>query len=163
MGWVELGNPREANEELMQIAPGLQVHPDVLEIRWEICALAKEWDACVHIASAIVELAPNRPSGWIGRAYSLRRVEGGGLVAAFMTLLLVADEFPAEPMIPFALSCYTCQMGRLEDARAWLHRAFAVASMMGTKKRLKHMALEEPDLQPLWRKIPKRGRQLRPE
>ena len=69
---------------------------------------------------------------------------------------LVADEFPAEPMIPFSLSCYTCQMGRLKDARAWLHRAFAVASMTGNKKRFKHMALEEPDLKPLWRKVPKR-------
>lgn len=36
MGWLELGNHREANEELKQIAPVLQVHPDVLEIRWEI-------------------------------------------------------------------------------------------------------------------------------
>ena len=156
MGWLELGNPREASEEFKQIAPALQVHPDVLEIRWEICAMAKEWDACVDIAGAIVELAPDRPFGWIGRAYSLRRVEGGGLMAAFVTLLPVADEFPAEPMIPFCLSCYTCQLGRLEDARAWLQRAFAVASLTGAKKRLQHMALEEPDLEPLRRKTAKR-------
>jgi len=48
MGWLELGNHREANEEFKQIAPALQVHPDVLEIRWEICAMAKEWDVCVR-------------------------------------------------------------------------------------------------------------------
>jgi len=65
-------------------------------------------------------------------------------------------------MIPFGLSCYTCQMGRLEDAHAWLHRAFAVASTTGTKNHLKHMALEEPDLKPLWRKIPKRRAFPRP-
>ena len=161
MGWLELGNPCEANEEFKQIVPQLQVHPDVLEIRWEICAMAKDWDVCVDIASAIVELAPERPFGWIGRAYSLRRAEGGGLMAAFMTLLPVADEFPAEPMIPFSLSCYTCQMGRLNDARGWLDRAFAVASMTGNKKRFKHMALEEPDLEPLWQEVPKRGSFLR--
>jgi len=162
MGWLELGNHSEANEEVKQIAPALQIHPDVLEIRWEICAMAKEWDVCVDIASTIVELAPERPFGWIGRAYSLRRVEGGGLMAAFMTLLLVADEFPADPMIPFSLSCYTYQLGRLDDARAWLHRAFAVASMTGNKKRFKHMAMEEPDLEPLWRKFPKRCAFSRP-
>jgi hypothetical protein len=77
-------------------------------------------------------------------------------MAAFMTLLPVADEFPAEPMIPFSLSCYTCQLGRLNDARAWLQRAFAVASLTGAKKRFKHMALEEPDLQPLWQRTSKR-------
>jgi hypothetical protein len=162
MGWLELGNHWEANEEYKLIASPLQVHPDVLEIRWEICAMAKEWDVCVDIAGAIVELAPDRPFGWIGRAYSLRRVEGGGLMAAFMTLLPVAYEFPAEPMIPFSLSCYTCQMGRLNDARGWLHRAFEVASMTGNKKRLKHMALEEPDLEPLRQKVPKRGAFPRP-
>jgi len=47
-GWLELGNHSEANEEFKQIAPMLQVHPDVLEIRWEICAMAKEWDVCVR-------------------------------------------------------------------------------------------------------------------
>ena len=154
MGWLELGNHWEANEELQQIAPALQIHPDVLEIRWEICAMAEEWDVCMNIASAIVELAPDRPFGWIGRAHALRRVEGGSLMAAFMTLLPVADEFPGEPMIPFSLSCYTCQMGRLDDARAWLHRAFAVASLTGTQRHLKHMAREEPDLEPLRRKTP---------
>ena len=157
MGWLELGNDVEANEEFQRIAPALQVHPDVLEIRWEISAMAKEWESCVDIASIIVELAPDRPFGWIGRAYSLRRVEGGGSMSAFMTLLPVVYEFPAEPMIPFGLSCYTCQMGRLEDARAWLHRALAVANVLGSKKRLKQMALEEPDLEPLWRNRPKRS------
>jgi hypothetical protein len=157
MGWLELGNHAEATEEFQQIAPALQVHPDVLEIRWQICAMAMDWESCVDIASVIVELAPERPFGWIGRAYSLRRVEGGGSMAAFMTLFPVVYEFPAEPMIPFGLSCYTCQMGRLEDARAWLHRALAVASVTGTKKRLKQMALEEPDLEPLRRNSPKRS------
>ena len=155
MGWLELGNHWEAYEEFKRIAPTLQVHPDALEVRWEICAMAKEWDVCVDIAGAIVELAPDRPFGWIGRAYSLRRVVGGGSMVAFMALLPVAHEFPAEPMIPFGLSCYTCQMGRLDDARVWLHRAFAVASVTGNKKRLKLMAQEEPDLEPLWWKTPK--------
>jgi len=36
------------SEEFKQIAPMLQAHPDVLEIRWEICAMAKEWDVCVR-------------------------------------------------------------------------------------------------------------------
>ena len=37
-GWLELGNQPEANEELEKIAPELRVHPDVLEIRWQIYA-----------------------------------------------------------------------------------------------------------------------------
>ena len=37
-GWLELGNPTEAEEELKQLAPGFRAHPEVLKLRWEICA-----------------------------------------------------------------------------------------------------------------------------
>jgi hypothetical protein len=33
-GWLELGNWREANEELENITPALRAHPDVLAVRW---------------------------------------------------------------------------------------------------------------------------------
>ena len=55
-GWLELGSPIEANEELEQIAPQLRAHPDVLEIRWQIYAKEKKWEACVDVAAAIVQL-----------------------------------------------------------------------------------------------------------
>ena len=153
VGWLMLGNPDEAEEELGNITPGLRLHPDVLEVRWQICAQEEKWKACVDIASAIIMLASDRPSAWIHHAYALRRVRSGGLQAAFDALYPAARKFPCEPLIPFNLSCYTCQMGLLEDACDWLRRAFAVATKTGAKKRLKHMALDEPDLEPLWRKI----------
>jgi hypothetical protein len=46
-GWLELGNHIEADKELDRITPQLRVHPDVLDIRWQIDARAKKWDACV--------------------------------------------------------------------------------------------------------------------
>src|SRR6058998_1823275 len=86
-GWLLLGNDLEATEDLERINPQLHTHPDVLEVRWQICA------------RAIVEIDPNRASGWIGWAYAIRQVTGGGLQAAFDILLSVAEKFPAEPMI----------------------------------------------------------------
>jgi hypothetical protein len=59
-GWLELGNPHEANKELEKIAPGLRVHPDVLEMRWQIYAAAERWDACLDLAVAVVKLDPRR-------------------------------------------------------------------------------------------------------
>ena len=35
-GWLVLGNHVEPNEELENITPQFRVHPDVLEIRWQI-------------------------------------------------------------------------------------------------------------------------------
>src|ERR1043166_9428290 len=38
VGWLELGNPAEAGEEIARISPAALEHPDVLEVRWQICA-----------------------------------------------------------------------------------------------------------------------------
>jgi tetratricopeptide (TPR) repeat protein len=153
LGWLDLGNDLEATRDLERISAELRVHPDVLEVRWQICARAKKWDACVVIARAIRRLDPNRYSGWLDLAYSLRRAAHAGLPAAWDALLPAAEKFPDEPLISFNLSCYACQLGRLEDACHWLRRAFAIAARTGAKKRLRLMALNQPDLEPLWRKI----------
>ena len=62
-GWLELGNHVEANEELEKITPQLRVHPDVLELRWQIHAAANQWEAALNIAAALVQLAPDDPVG----------------------------------------------------------------------------------------------------
>ncbi len=148
-GWLLLGADAEAAEDLERIDPQLHSHPDVLEVHWQIHAKARNWDACLDIASAIVEIDPNRPSGWIGRAYSLRQLPAGGLQAAFDSLLPVAERFPAEPMIPFGLACYACQMGDLIEGRFWLGKAFSAAKNSGREKRLRSMVLDQPELGPL--------------
>jgi hypothetical protein len=68
IGWLELGNHLEANEELEKITASLRAHPDVLEVRWQICARELKWDACLDIAVALVQTAPERPAGWIHRS-----------------------------------------------------------------------------------------------
>jgi len=152
-GWLLLGNDAEAAEDLERITPQLRAHPDVLEVRWQIHARCRKWEACLDIARAVVEIDPDRPAGWIGWAYSARHVAGGGLQAAFDILLSVAEKFPAEPMIPFGLACYAGQMGRLEEACHWLRKAFAAAHYCGRGNRLRSMALDQPELEPLLRAI----------
>src|SRR5947209_7357308 len=70
-GWLELGNHLEANEELENIPPALRSHPDVLQLRWQIYAKAKKWDACVDLGEALVKLAPDREISWIHRSVAL--------------------------------------------------------------------------------------------
>ena len=71
IGWLELGNHTEANEELEKISHGLRAHLDVLEVRLEIYAKAKKWAMCVDIAGAIIKLDPTRPDAWIQRSFAL--------------------------------------------------------------------------------------------
>ncbi len=152
VGWLELGNPVEAGEELARISADNVDHPDVLEVRWAVCAAGKSWDAALSAAQLMVQKAPERASGWIHRAYALRRASSGGLPSAWEALRPAFEKFPEESIIPYNLACYAAQMGRLDDAWDWLHKAATAAKNIG---RIKQMALADADLKPLWDRISK--------
>jgi hypothetical protein len=149
IGWLELGNPAEAEAELVQVRREHQDHPDVLEVRWLICAELKHWEEGLLAARALLQAAPERCSGWLHQAYALRRVPTGSLQGAWDALLPAFDKFPDEAIVPYNLSCYACQMRQLETARVWLQRALAI----GGKEQIKPMALADSDLEPLWNEI----------
>ncbi len=149
IGWLGLGCADEARAELARISAALQQHANVLEGRWLICAHEKQWRNALAIAEQELKVAPGESSGWLHRAYALRRVNDGGLSQAWAALLPAAKKFPAEPIIAYNLSCYACQMQQLDLARDWLHRAVAA----GRKETIKQMALADADLQPLWSEI----------
>ena len=149
IGWLELGNPAEAKAELDKVSPACQRHPDVLEVRWLLCAEQKDWLAALAAACAILQTAPERASGWLHQAYALRRVPEGGLEKAWDALLPTSEKFPKEPVIAYNLSCYACQMRKLDEARRWFRRALKV----GGKETIKGMALADEDLAPLWEEI----------
>jgi hypothetical protein len=71
------------------------------------------------------------------------------LKPAWEALLPAAKKFPREPIIPYNLACYACQMNLMNEARDWLQRALLV----GDKDELKQMALNDADLKPLWSEI----------
>ena len=148
-----LGNTTEADAELDHITPPFRVHPDVLGLRWHVYSRAKRWDAAFEIARFYTEQMPDDAFGWLHQAYALRRMTGGGVKAAWDALLPAADKFPSQPMIAFNLACYACQLGRLEEARAWLRKAMDV----GDAKEIKLRGLHDPDLEPLWANIGKLG------
>ena len=142
-GWLELGDHLEANEELEEIRPRLRVHPDVLQIRWQIYAKERKWEACVDIAAAIIKLAPDRPDAWIHRSFALHELKR--TQEAFDNLLLVVDKLPRVWTIPYNLSCYCAQLGRLDECQEWFKKAMAI-----DEHTVKRAAIDDPDLKPLW-------------
>jgi predicted Zn-dependent protease len=149
IGWLGLGCAEDARAELADISAANQNHPAVLEARWTISAQDQKWQEALLIACAELVTDPEDAAGWLHRAYALRRVTDGGLMQAWDALLPAAKKFPAEPIIAYNLSCYACQMQKLDTAREWFHRAVAA----GTKETIKQMALADDDLQPLWPEI----------
>jgi hypothetical protein len=69
-GWLGLGDYLQANEELENITSKLRHHPYVLEIRWRVYSMAKQWE----VARALSEMLPQDPFGYIHYAYSLHEL-----------------------------------------------------------------------------------------
>ena len=146
-GWLELGNHIEANAELDLITTSLSSHPDVLNVRWKILAAAKNWEASLDIAGAIIKLHPEQPLGWIRRAYALHELKR--TEDARENLLRVVDRFPFSATMRYNLACYECQLGRLEQAKVWLEKAFKLTNV----KKMRLVALRDPNLAPLWKQF----------
>src|ERR1051325_3903481 len=151
LGWLELDNPAEARAELKSLPPQLSERPEVLDLHWLLDARQSNWEDALKVANRILQLEPDRPIGWLHRAYALRRVPEGGLVKAAEALRPAFDKFPEDATIPYNLACYACQLGKLEEARNWL----AQALKRGQKRKLKTMALADTDLEDLWPEIRK--------
>lgn len=149
IGWLGLGNWREANEELENIAPELRAHPSVLLVRHEVYAKAGKWDLAAELATAIRKINPDEPGVWIALSYAMRRKSGGGVAAAKKVLVEAQQLFPNEAIIAYNLACYECQLGNRGEAWKWLESAFD----LGDAKKLKLMALEDPDLEKFWEEI----------
>jgi predicted Zn-dependent protease len=149
IGWIELGNPTEAELELAQISPENQDCAEVLVTRWYIAERMANWEAAREAAHRMRQKHPQDPFGYIHYAYSMRRISAGGLQAAWDALRPAMDQFPKEPIIPYNLACYAAQMNQAEEAWSWLQKAMK----LGDKTLLRKMALADPDLKPLWPRL----------
>lgn len=149
LGWLELGNPREALAELERIPPEYANDPALLELRWTLNASEKFWDAALESARRLIEAAPEKAEGWLHQAYALRRVDTGGLEAAWAALYPALLKFPSEATVPYNLACYACQLSRMEEARSLLKQAMDI----GERQQIKAMALIDTDFEPLWKEI----------
>lgn len=144
-----MGSVAEARAELKQIDAAFSLHPDVLRMHWLLYSAERHWELALEVAQELVQVDPTNPDGWLNKAYAVRRAPCGGLKKAWDALRPALEAFPEEPIIPYNLACYACQMRNFVEARACLRRAFAV----GGKKTIKRMALNDGDLEPLWDEI----------
>jgi hypothetical protein len=148
-GWLQLGNLAEAKLELAQIGPSWSDHPEVLHVTWQVQAQDKNWDRCLATAQRCITANPDSPQGYIHRSYALHEMRRTR--EAWDHLLPVASRFVSNPIIPYNLACYACQLGDLDSARRWLSRATAV----GGTQEITRMALKDADLKLLWDELRK--------
>jgi tetratricopeptide (TPR) repeat protein len=132
---------------LDKISEPFRNHPDALEIRWSIRAKSGDWTGALQTAQTLMASAPKRSFGWIHAAFSLHEL--GRTPEAYELLLPTTARFPGEWVIRYNLACYSCQMGKMDEAMEW----FEKARVIGDPAQLAAMALEDPDLASLRSRI----------
>ena len=141
-GYAALGMFLEANEELEEIRPDVRHVPEVLLIRMAIYQGTARWSAMAVVANRLVEFDPSEPAYFINLAYAVRRSES--LNSAHAVLQRAEEFHPADAHIQFNLACYEAQLGNIERAKSHVARAIR------KDIRFRQLALEDPDLEPLW-------------
>ena len=143
VGWVELGNAREARKEFAEIAEAHRGHPDVLEALWSILVEERAWNAALAAAEKLVAAAPGRETGWIQQSFALHELKR--TAEAYERLVKVVGNFPRAYVLPYNLACYQCQLGNQQAALKWLREA----AKRSDAKTIRVMGLKDPDLAPL--------------
>jgi tetratricopeptide (TPR) repeat protein len=141
------GEFAEALRELEKMTPASRTDTNVLNLRCHVFAGLERWEECLETGTAMVKLAPNAAHAWSHRSLALHRL---GRTREALELMERAEElFPGEWYIHYDMACYSCQLGKREAA--WYH--FENAFDLGGPERVRPMALEDEDLEPLWAKI----------
>lgn len=143
-GWLALGCVPDAHEELKQISLEGRFHPSVLRVRWEVYARSGHWEFAHTIAQGLIAFLPDDPIGFINRSLALHALKR--TPEAWNQLLPAALRFSKNATIALHLARYACQLGRLEEAKAWIKKAVSLEDAGDLMSR----ALKEPDLAPLW-------------
>jgi predicted Zn-dependent protease len=146
-GWLGLGDPIAAEEELAHITPAKRSHPDVLTVRCEICASARRWPECLEAAEALLKIAPHNLFGWVRRSFALHELKR--TKEALEKLLPAADHFPEEIVVRYNVACYECVLGNRSQAKRRLSEAFKLAHKQRSFAEWRSQALADPDLVPL--------------
>ncbi len=141
-GYLELGMPIEAADELEEIAPESRTLPEVLTMRYFIYSTTESWEMAEAVAGHMARSNPQSPDWWVNWAYASRRANN--IVAAREIMSKAETLHPEVAIIHFNLGCYACQLGEIDEAK------WRVGKAITLDRSFRAVALDDPDLEPLW-------------
>lgn len=145
VGYLELGMLAEANEEIENLAPDIKTSSSALGVRMEIYRAAQKWRLMEVVALELWKRHQDEPVYWNDLAWAVRRADS--LKAGQKILLNAAERFPSDAMTQFNLGCYACQLGDTDQSKERVRKAIELDA------KFKMLALDDPDLEPLWKRI----------
>ena len=140
-GFLDLGLPLEAHEELEEIEPELRHFSEVLALKVPIFQALRKWALLEVVSKEMCIRQPDEPRWLLSLAEAIRRDRS--LQEGMQVLVQAAMRFPEEAILFYRLACYQAQLGYLDATRGRL--ANAVRLDPGFRER----AQDDPDLRPL--------------
>lgn len=126
-GWLELQNPAEASVEMDRVTGKGAGCLEALLLRWRVLYETGRFEGCLDAARALTRRYPGDVRGWIRLAetfYQLKQFE-----KAYRTASAKVAQFPGSSTLLHDAACYSCLVGKFEQARTLFARAMAAAPL----------------------------------
>lgn len=140
-GYLGLGLPMDAWNELEAIPAAKRAQPRVLCVTLMVARALKQWEMVVEVARHLAKLEPDNVLHVVHLAEVERHVRGPE--AAFAVLEWAIDTHPDYAPLRFNLAVELARAGRPTDARRVLRVAFEL------DPKLRAPALDHPELGPV--------------
>ena len=141
-GYLFLGMPGQALEELESIDDCFQHTFPVLRARVRVLLHMKRWDQANDLSQAGNSLYPDENEFTVQRAFALHQLKKG--TDAVQVLLSAPEWIRRTGILHYNLACYEAQLGDLPTARQCIQAAIEINSSF------KKNARTDPDLARLW-------------
>jgi hypothetical protein len=144
-GYLELGMPEMAEEELEALPVGWAEHPMALDGKLAVLMHRQAWPEAVAVGLRGCAAAAGQPSFFIHTAFCLH--EMGRTEEAHLLLLSGPAALHREALYHYNMGCYLTVLGRRNEAQDHLDHAFRL------DRGLRDFARKDRDLEALWPEI----------
>ena len=121
VGYLNLGMPQEAWNELEDIDAKDRARPEVLKVRVEVCRALKQWEMMAEVSNHLRKIEPDEVGHALDQAHAARRFKSEVEAAEILSTAL--SRYYDDALVRYNLACYWCVMGRVEEARDMLETA----------------------------------------
>ena len=141
-GFLQIGEPMDAWNELEEITPLNRGKTEVIVVRLAVCRALGQWELAEVIARTLIKREPENIMHVVALAEVMGKREGP--VAAAAVYEFAVDRFPDFSLLRVSLAVELIKAGQVEDAKRVLKEAF------GLYPDLRLAALDHPGLSAIW-------------
>ena len=121
VGYLNLGMPQDAWNELEDIDAKDRPRSEVLKVRVEVCRALESWEMMAEVSNHLRKIEPDEVGHSLNQAYANRRFKSEAEAAEILSMALL--RYYDDALVRYNLACYWCVMGRVEEATEMLGTA----------------------------------------